>query len=56
MTDSFGTKFSSDFNKLARPRALKKKAVTGSLVRGAGLVRLEGDDEAYGLVDSIQPF
>lgn len=50
MTDSFGTKFSSDFNKLARPRALKKKAVTSALVRGAGLVRLEGDDEAYCLV------
>ena len=50
MTDSFGAKFSSDFNKLARPRALKKKAVTSALVRGAGLVRIEDGDEAYCLV------
>jgi len=50
MTDSFAKRFSSDFNKLARPRALKKKAVTSALVRGAGLVRLEGDDEAICLV------
>jgi Mce-associated membrane protein len=50
MTDSFVARFSSDFNKLARTRALKKKAVTSALVRGAGLVRMEGDDEAYCLV------
>lgn len=50
MTDTFGTRFSSDFNKLARPRAVKKKAITSALVRGAGLVRLEGDDEAFCLV------
>jgi hypothetical protein len=50
MTDSFGAKFSSDFTELARPRALKKKAVTSALVRGAGLVRREGDDEAICLV------
>ena len=50
MTDTFGKRFSSDFNKLARPRAVQKKAVTSALVRGAGLVRLEGDDEAFCLV------
>ena len=50
MTDTFGKRFSGDFNKLARPRALKKKAVTSALVRGAGLVRLEGDDQAFCLV------
>jgi hypothetical protein len=50
MTDTFGKRFSGDFNKLARPRAVKKKAVTSALVRGAGLVRLEGDDEAFCLV------
>lgn len=50
MTDDFRNEFSKVFAATARPSALEKKAVTNALVRGAGLVRLEGDDEAYCLV------
>lgn len=50
MTADFRTEFSEVFTATARPSALEKKAVAEALVRGAGLVRLEGDDEAFCLV------
>ncbi len=51
MTDDFRTEFREVFEATARPSALEKKAVTRTLVRGGGLVRLEkGDDEAVCLV------
>lgn len=51
MTSDFAAEFSEVFAATARERALDKKAVTSTLVRGGGLVRLEGsDDEAVCLV------
>jgi Mce-associated membrane protein len=43
MTSSFGTDFANTFNKTAKPQATEQRAVANALVRGAGLVRLDGD-------------
>lgn len=43
MTESFAEEFSATFDKTARPMAEDKSAVTNTLVRGAGLVRLDGE-------------
>lgn len=50
MTDDFRAEFSEVFEATARPSALESKAVTRTLVRGGGLVRVEDDDHAVSLV------
>jgi Mce-associated membrane protein len=50
MTGSFATEFRTTFDKTARPLAIREQAVTRTLVRGAGLVRLDGKDKATCLV------
>jgi len=43
MTSTFGSRFTSTFDKTAKPQAQEQKAVANALVRGAGLVDLDGD-------------
>lgn len=50
MTKSFAAEFKETFDKTARPLAMRKRAVTRAMVRGAGLVRMDGNDSATCLV------
>lgn len=43
MTPAFGAEFADTFTRTAKPQATAQRAVANALVRGAGLVSLDGD-------------